>query len=257
MIVLKTAPEIAAMREAGKIVAAVLVEMKEHVKPGVPLLELDRLAEKIITQHGAKPSFKGYNPREDGGGTPFPGTLCLSVNDEIVHGIPTARRLKEGDILKVDAGAYYKGYHADSAITLPVGRVSERAQRLMRVTQQCLAAAIAVVRSGNRFGDIGAAIQNVAEPAGYSVVRDHTSHGVGRELHEGFGLPNTGKSDHGMLLRPGLTIAIEPMINEGRFETKLKKDGWTVVTIDGKLSAHFEHTVAVTDGEPEILTKLD
>jgi methionyl aminopeptidase len=255
MVVLKSAQEIATMRKAGRIVATVLAELKGRVKPGVTTLELDRLAEKIIVQHGAKPSFKNYQP--NGAPYPFPGSICASVNDEVVHGIPGPRKLKEGDVIKIDAGVLLDGYHADSAITVPVGRVSERAQRLMAVTQECLAAAIAVAHKGNRFGDIGAAIQAVAEPKSYSVIREYTSHGVGRDLHEGFGLPNAGQSGMGMLLRPGLTIALEPMINEGRPDTKVKKDGWTVATVDGKLSAQFEHTVVITDGEAEILTTLE
>jgi len=255
MIVLKTAPEIATMRRAGKIVATVLGELKERVRPGVTTLELDTLAEKTITQQGGTPSFKHYKP--EAAPYPFPASICASINDEIVHGIPGSRKLKEGDIIKLDTGVIVDGYHADSAITVGVGRISPRAQKLMQVTQDCLAAAIQAARKGNRFGDIGAAIQAVAEPRGYSVVRQYTSHGVGRELHEGFGLPNTGESGMGMLLRPGLTIALEPMINEGHFDTKMKKDGWTVVTVDGKLSAQFEHTVVITEGEAEILTKLD
>ena len=255
MIILKTAQEIATMRQAGKIVATVLCELKERVRPGVTTQELDTLAEKIITQHGAKPSFKHYQP--DGAPYPFPASICASINDEIVHGIPGNRKLKDGDIVKLDTGAIVNGYHADSAITVGVGRINDRAQKLLQVTQDCLAAAILVARKGNRFGDIGSAIQAVAEPRGYAVVRQYTSHGVGRELHEGFGLPNTGESGMGMLLRPGLTIALEPMINEGRYDTKTKKDGWTVTTIDGKLSAQFEHTVVITEGEAEILTKLD
>jgi methionyl aminopeptidase len=255
MVVLKTAQEIALMRQAGRVVATVLAELKAHVAPGVSLIELDRLAEKIILQHGATPSFKNYHPK--GAPYPFPASICASVNDEVVHGIPGPRKLKEGEIVKLDVGVCYKGYHADSAITVGVGRIPLRAQRLIEATQECLAAAIAAARKGNRFGDIGAAIQRVAESKGYSVVHQYTSHGVGRELHEGFGLPNTGQADRGMLLRPGLTIALEPMINEGRAETRVKKDGWTVATIDGKLSAQFEHTVAVTEGEAEILTQLD
>jgi methionyl aminopeptidase len=255
MIVLKSAQEIATMRQAGRIVATVLAEVKARVKPGVSLIELDGLAEQVITGCGATPSFKNYQP--SGAPYPFPASICASVNEEVVHGIPGPRRLKEGDIVKLDVGAYFKGYHADSAITVGVGRVSERAERLMTVTQECLVRAIASARSGNRFGDIGAAIQGTAEPQGYAVVREYTSHGVGRDLHEGFGLPNIGQAGTGMLLRPGLTIALEPMINEGRFETKVKKDGWTVATIDGKLSAQFEHTVAITEGEAEILTRLE
>lgn len=252
MIVLKSAQEIALMREAGKVVATVLAECKNMVKPGVTTQQLDELAEKIIHQHDAIPSFKNYQP--GGAPYPFPASICASINEEVVHGIPGSRKLKEGDIIKIDTGAIYKGYHADSAITVGVGRVSDKAERLMQVTQDCLKAAIAAARAGNRAGDIGAAIQAAAEPKGFSVVREYTSHGVGRELHEGFGLQNFGAAGTGMLLRPGLTLALEPMINEGRYETKVKKDGWTVVTIDGKLSAQFEHTVVITEGDAEILT---
>ncbi len=256
MVVLKSPSEIAVMRLAGRIVATVLAEMRERVKPGVTTLELDEAAEHIIRQHGATPSFKG-KAHSDPGAPPFPAAICASVNEEIVHGIPSSRRLKEGDIISVDVGAYYKGYHGDSAVTLPVGKVSKEAADLMRVTEECLAAAIAVARNGNRTGDIGAAIQHTAESQGFSVVREYTSHGVGRELHEGFSLLNYGTAGHGMVLRPGLTIAVEPMINAGKYGTKVKKDKWTVVTIDGKLSAHFEHTIAITEGDAEILTKLD
>jgi methionyl aminopeptidase len=256
MVVLKSAPEIALMRQAGRIVASVLAELRPRVQPGVTTLELDQVAEQIIRQHGATPSFKG-KPAGEPDAPPFPASICASINEEIVHGIPSGRRLKEGDILKIDVGAFYKGYHGDSAITVPVGRVSQEATDLMRVTLECLAAAIAVARNGNRTGDIGAAIQRTAEPQGFSVVREYTSHGVGRELHEGFSLLNYGTPGHGMLLRPGLTIAVEPMINAGKYGTKVKKDRWTVVTIDGKLSAHFEHTIAITEGEAEVLTKLD
>ena len=244
------------MRQAGKIVAIVLAELRGRVKPGVTLLELDEEADRIIRQHGATPSFKG-KPANEPNVPPFPAAICASVNEEIVHGIPSPRRLKEGEILKIDVGAYYKGYHGDSAITVPVGNVSKEASDLIRVTQECLSAAIAAARNGNRTGDIGAAIQQTAEPQGFSVVREYTSHGVGRELHEGFSLLNYGKEGHGMVLRPGLTVAVEPMINAGKYGTKVKKDGWTVVTIDGKLSAHFEHTIAITEGDAEVLTKLD
>jgi len=254
MIVLKSAAEIALMRRAGKIVALVLAALEEHVRPGVALLELDQVADDIIRANGALPSFKGY-PASDPNVPPFPSSICASINEEIVHGIPGARRLKEGELLKIDAGACYQGYHGDSARTFAVGRVSSQAEKLMQVTQQCLEEAIRASRAGNRTGDIGAAIQRTAESEGFSVVREYTSHGVGRELHEGFSMLNVGKAGQGMLLRPGLTIAIEPMINAGKHGTRIKKDGWTVATIDGKLSAHFEHTVAITDGEPEILTR--
>lgn len=256
MIVLKSPNEIALMRQAGRIVANVLAELRERVKPGVSLLELDEMAENLIRRQGATPSFKGY-PSNDPKVPPFPASICASVNDEIVHGIPTARRLREGELLKVDVGAFYKGYHGDSAMTFAVGEVSAEARRLMEVTQACLADAIAAARAGRRTGDIGAAIQRRAESNGFSVVREYTSHGVGRELHEGFSMLNVGREGQGMLLRPGLTIAIEPMINAGKYGTKVKRDGWTVATIDGKLSAHFEHTVAITEGEPEILTRQD
>lgn len=256
MIVLKTANEIALMRRAGRIVATVLAELKERVRPGVSLLELDQVADDLIRKQGAVPSFKGY-PSNDPKVPPFPASICASVNDEIVHGIPSARRLKEGELLKVDAGACYKGYHGDSAMTFAVGEVSPEAHRLIEVTQQCLADAIAAAVAGRRTGDIGAAIQRRAESNGFSVVREYTSHGVGRELHEGFSMLNVGREGQGMLLRPGLTIAIEPMINAGRHGTRVKRDGWTVATIDGKLSAHFEHTVAITEGEPEVLTRQE
>ncbi len=255
MVVLKSREEIELMRKAGRIVAAVLAGCRAYVKPGVTTCEIDRLAEDIIRSHGATPSFKNYQPT--GAPYPFPASICASINDEIVHGIPGDRKLKEGDVFKLDVGAFYKGYHGDTATTIAVGKVNERARRLMDVTQKCLEAAILVARKGNRFGDIGASIQSVAEGQGFSVVREYTSHGVGRELHEGFSLPNFGSSGHGMLLRPGLTIALEPMINQGRCETKIKKDGWTVATVDGKLSAQFEHTIVITDGDAEILTRLE
>lgn len=253
MIVLKAPAEIERMRESGRIVALALAEMKARVKPGVTLLELDALAESIIMAEGGAASFKNYRP--ESAPFPFPATICASVNDEIVHGIPTSRKLREGDIIKIDVGVKKNGYHADSAISVAVGQVSPEAQKLMRVTQECLAQAIKVARAGNRLGDLGHAIQKTAEREGFSVVREYTSHGVGRDLHEGFSMMNVGEPGQGMLLRPGLTIAVEPMINAGRPETKVKKDKWTVATIDGRISAHFEHTIAITDGEPEILTK--
>ena len=255
MIVLKSPADLKVMRAAGVILAEVLAELRGMARPGVTLIELDRRAEEMIVQRGARPSFKNYQP--DGAPYAFPASICASVNEEVVHGIPGNRRLREGDVLKIDCGVYHHGFHADSAVTVGVGRISRTAQRLIDVTQECLAAAIEQVRPGKRFGDIGAAIQAVAEPAGFSVVRQYTSHGVGRELHEGFSLPNYGEAGVGMLLRPGVTIALEPMINEGVHGTRIKRDGWTVVTNDGKLSAQFEHTVAVTTGDPEILTRLE
>ena len=254
MIVLKSKDELELMRRAGRIVATVMAELRPKVKPGVTTGELDKWAEAIIRDCGATPSFKNYQP--GGAPYPFPGSICASVNDEIVHGIPGSRKLKEGDIFKLDIGANFQGYHADSATTIPVGKISDRTVQLLQVTEDCLAAAIAKARSGNRTGDIIAAIQTVAEAKHFGMVREYTSHGVGSQLHE-FGLPGVGTPGQGMMLRPGLTIAIEPMINEGKYETKIKKDGWTVATIDGKLSAHFEHTVAITDGVAEVLTKLN
>ncbi|MFN3704866.1 MAG: type I methionyl aminopeptidase [Thermoflexales bacterium] len=254
MIVLKTDGEIALMRRAGHIVAVVLAELSARARPGVTTHMLDELAEKIIHQHNGKPSFKHYQPQ--GAPYPFPASICTSINEELVHGIPSQRALREGDLLKIDVGVCVDGYHADAAVTVGVGNIPSNAQRLLDVTRACLDAAIAAARAGNRTGDIGAAIQAVAEQAGFSVVRDYSSHGVGRRLHEGLTLPNYGCPHTGLLLRPGLTLAIEPMINEGRHETRVKKDGWTVVTIDGKLAAQFEHTVAITEGEAEILTTL-
>lgn len=255
MIVLKSAREIALMRRAGRIVATVLAELSQQAKPGVTTQALDQLAESIILKHGGRPSFKNYKPA--GAPYPFPASICASINDEVVHGIPSSRTLREGDVLKIDVGVVVDGYHADSAVTVGVGEISLQARRLIEVTKQCLDAAIDAARAGNRAGDIGAAIQRVAESQGFSVVREYTSHGVGRALHEGFGLPNYGTPGTGMLLRPGLTLALEPMINEGRHQTRLKKDGWTVATIDGKLSAQFEHTVAITEGAAEVLTRLE
>jgi methionyl aminopeptidase len=259
MIVLKTSAELARMREAGKVVARVHAAMRNYVRAGVTLAELDAIAEDIIRGAGMTPSFKGYLP--DGmrgtGTPPFPATICASVNDEVVHGIPGSRKLKEGDIFKIDVACIHQGYHADAASTLAVGRVSQQAQDLMAVTELCLANGIAACRAGQRFGDVGYAVQHTAESRGFSVVQEYSSHGVGRQLHEGFSMLNTGVPGTGMLMRPGLTIALEPMINAGTHLTYVKKDRWTVATKDGKLSAHFEHTVAVTDGEPEILTRAE
>lgn len=258
MIVLKTTAEIAQMREAGRIAARALAETIAAVRPGTTTAQLDAVAERVIRQHGATPSFKGYKP----GGSPpelppFSGSICASVNDEVVHGLPGSRKLREGDVMKIDVGAFYKGFHGDTAWSVPVGQVSPQAQALLRVTEQCLYAGIAAARKGNRFGDIGHAIQTLAEAHGFSVIREYTSHGVGRELHEGFSLLNYGEPGQGMLLRPGMTIALEPMINAGGWATRVKRDLWTVSTIDGKLSAHFEHTIAITEGEAEVLTRLE
>lgn len=254
-IVIKSEREIALMRRAGQIVAKVLEAIRERVRPGVTTGELDELAERIIRAEGGIPSFKGY----DGGSDrpPFPATICASVDNEVVHGIPSRQRvLEEGQILSVDVGAIYQGYHGDAAITVPVGEVSELARRLMEVTEGALYAGIAAARAGNRLGDISHAIQSYVESHGFSVVREYTGHGIGREMHEGLQVLNFGEPGRGVRLRAGMTLALEPMVNVGDWRTRVLADGWTVVTYDGSLSAHFEHTILVRDGEAEILTRL-
>jgi methionyl aminopeptidase len=254
--VLKTKAEIELMRLAGQIVAKALDEIRRHTKPGVSTGELNDIAEDVLREHGATPVFKGYpNPQE--GGPPFPAAITACVNEELVHGIPNYERvLREGDIFSVDCGAYYKGWVGDAAITIPVGTVSEEARKLLSVTEQALYEGIAQGRQGNRTEDISAAIQAYVERHGYSVVREYTGHGVGRSMHEDPQVPNFGQRGRGMRLRAGLVIALEPMVNLGGWRTKLLDDNWTVVTADGTLSAHFEHSFAVTDGEPDILTLL-
>jgi methionyl aminopeptidase len=247
VIVIKSKSEIATMREAGRIVAKTLEELKQIVRPGVTTYELDQVAQKIITQHGAIPTFKGYRG--------FPASICTSINHEVVHGIPSRKRvLNEGDIISIDVGATLRGLVGDAAITLPVGRISERARRLLETTEGALWSAIAQCRAGNYLEDISGAIQDYAESRGYSVVREYVGHGVGRQMHEDPQIPNFRQGKRGPQLKPGMTFALEPMVNEGTAETRVLRDKWTVVTRDGKLSAHFEHTVAITDGEPEVLT---
>lgn len=249
MIVIKSKSELATMREAGRIVAKTLEELKQIIRPGVTTYELDQLAQTIITRHGAVPTFKGYRG--------FPASICTSINHEVVHGIPSKKRvLNEGDIISIDVGATLKGLIGDAAITLPVGRVSERARRLLETTEGALWAAIAQCRAGNYLEDISAAIQDYAESRGYSVVREYVGHGVGRQMHEDPQVPNFRQGKRGPQLKPGMTLALEPMVNEGTSETRVLRDKWTVVTKDGKLSAHFEHTVAITNGDPDILTLL-
>lgn len=255
MIILKSLQELARMREAGRIVAEVLAALKEKVRPGATTMELDALAEEIITKRGAIPSFKGY-PNPKLGLRNFPASICASINEELVHGIPGPRVLKEGDIISIDVGAIYRGYHGDAAVTLGVGEISSEARRLIEVTAACLWEGIARARAGNRTGDVSLAIQNCAESRGYSVVREYTSHGIGREMHEAPQIPNFGQPGHGPLLKRGMTFALEPMVNAGDSRTRVLDDEWTVVTWDGELSAHFEHTVAITEEEPEILTRL-
>ncbi|RLA87943.1 MAG: type I methionyl aminopeptidase [Deltaproteobacteria bacterium] len=249
MITIKTKEEIEKIRKANQIVAFTLNELSKIVKPGITTIELDRLAEKIIRDKGATPAFKGYRG--------FPASLCASVNEEVVHGIPKKRKLKEGDIISLDLGSCLNGYYGDAAITLPVGKVDEKATLLMRVTKEALYKGIEKARVGNHLYDISFAIQQWAESHGFSVVRDFVGHGIGRQLHEDPKVPNYGLPNRGPLLKEGMVIAIEPMINEGRWEVKVLNDGWTVVTIDGKRSAHFEHTIAITNDGPKILSELN
>jgi len=248
MVTLKSSRELTLMREAGRIVAQVLEAMKAKAAPGVTTAELNEEAERLIRKMGAIPSFKGYHG--------YPAAICTSINEQVVHGIPDGRRLKEGDILSVDVGAIFKGYHGDAAITIPIGDVSADAQRLLEVTEGALWAGIAKARAGLRTGDISAAIQEWVERRGMSVVREYTGHGIGRTMHGDPQIPNFGRPGTGYILRPGMTFALEPMVNLGTWKTKVLGDGWTVITEDGRLSAHFEHTVAVTDGEPQVLTVL-
>ena len=250
MITIKSPREIETMAAAGRIVAETLALVGREAQPGVSTADLDRVAEDFIRGHpGARPSFKGLYD--------FPATLCTSINHEVVHGIPSKRRvLKAGDLLSVDVGVWLEGLHADSAATFPVGDVSPGARRLLKVTQEALAAGVAQARAGNHVGDIGHAVQSVAEGAGFSVVRELVGHGIGAAFHEDPQIPNYGKPKRGARLVPGMTIAIEPMVNVGGPEVRTLEDRWTVVTQDGSLSAHFEHTVAVGDNgaPPRILT---
>jgi methionyl aminopeptidase len=252
LIVLKSAAEVDKMRQAGRIVAEVLDKMRERVSPGVTTAELNELAESIIRKHSAIPSFLGYPP---GSAHPFPASICASVNEELVHGIPGPRVLREGDIISIDVGAILDGYHGDAAVTLPVGEISPQTQRLLEVTEAALYEGIAAARVGNRSGDISAAIQSYVEGQGYNVVREYTGHGIGRSMHEDPQVPNYGRLGQGVRLRRGMTIALEPMVLAGGRYVRTLDDHWAVVSCDGKLTAHFEHTIAITDGEAEILTR--
>jgi methionyl aminopeptidase len=248
MVIRKSRREVALMREAGRIVALTHARVREKIAPGVTTAELDVVAHEFVTKQGAVPSFLGYNG--------FPASLCVSVNDEVVHGIPGARVLKEGDIVSVDFGAIYRGYHGDAAFTVGVGDISKKARGLIETTRGALEAAIAQCLSGNHLGDVSATIQSWAESRGFSVVRQYVGHGIGRSMHEDPKIPNYGPPGRGILLKPGMTFALEPMVNVGVYLTRVRDDDWTVVTDDGELSAHFEHTIAITDGEPEVLTQL-
>ncbi len=246
MVTLKSAREIETMRRSGKITAKVLTDIMKAARPGVTTKDLDDLAERGIRELGGIPTFMGYHG--------YPASICASVNDEVVHGIPGDYVLREGDLLSIDIGTTFEGYVSDSAVTVPIGTISQAAQRLLDVTQECLMAGIAQMLRGNHLGDIGAAVQRHAESHGYGVVRELVGHGVGTAMHEEPQVPNFGKAGTGIELRPGLVLAIEPMITQGDYKVEILKDGWTVVTADGKLAAHFEHTIAVTDEGPKILT---
>lgn len=250
MIVLKTSRELSIMREAGKISQKALRLAGEAVEPGISTWEIDRIIREYIEKSGAKPSFLGY--------CDYPASACISVNDVVIHGIPSKGQiLKSGDIVSIDVGAIYEGFHGDNAWTFPCGKVNEEAQRLMDTTRESLFIGIEKAVSGNRVGDIGSAVQEYVEARNYSVVREFVGHGVGAKLHEDPSVPNYGTSGRGVRLLPGMTIAIEPMVNQGDCKVKVLNDGWTTKTVDGKLSAHFEHTIAITPNGPVILTELD
>lgn len=247
MIIKKSPDEIERMRIAGRVVADVFAEVADKIRPGVRTEEIDQIVERVIRAAGCVPSFKGYRG--------FPASACVSLNEEIVHGIPGRRKLKEGDLVKIDVGAIHEGYHADSAWTFYVGETPpSEIEQLMKATQDALNAGIAEARPGNRMGDIGAAVQAVAEGAGFSVVREYVGHGVGRDLHEDLQVPNYGPAGRGPKLEEGMTLALEPMVNVGDWRTEVLSDDWTVVTADRSLSAHYEHTIAVTDGDAVVLT---
>ncbi len=254
MIVRKSNGELAAMREGGEITGACLKMLAQNAQPGLTTGDLDRMAEDFIRSHGGSPEFKGYPGGP--GASDFPGSICASPNAMIVHGIPGPYRLENGDILSIDVGVRYKGFVTDSATTVAVGEVPEEARGLLRTTQECLAAATEQMRAGNRLGDVGHAIQSIAEARGYGVVRDLVSHGVGRDMHEDPQIPNYGEKGTGVRLLPGMTFAIEPMITLGDYTIDLdEQDRWSIYTADRSLSAHFEHTIAVTENGPWVLTK--
>lgn len=248
-IELKSPADLERMRRAGRLAAQVLETVGRAVAPGVSTKELDRLAEKFIRDAGGVPTFLGYRG--------YTASICASINEEVVHGIPHPKRiLREGDIVGIDVGATLGGFVGDTAATFPVGKISEEAERLLRTTRESLEKGIAAARVGNRLGDISSAIQQVAESRGYSVVRDFVGHGIGRNMHEEPSVPNYGTAGSGLRLEAGLVVALEPMVNAGTWRVQVLKDGWTVVTEDNRLSAHFEHTVAITDQGPEILTRI-
>ncbi|AVX21786.1 MULTISPECIES: type I methionyl aminopeptidase [Carboxydocella] len=244
----KTEKELQLMREVGRVVAITLAELEQAVRPGITTAELDRIAENVIRKLGAVPAFKGYHG--------YPATICASVNEEVVHGIPGLRKLENGDIISIDVGAVLNGFYGDSARTFPVGDISADARRLLAVTEESLYQGISQAKVGNRISDISHAVQKYVESHGFSVVRDYVGHGIGTAMHEEPQVPNFGPPGRGHRLLPGMTLAIEPMVNMGEYHVKTLADGWTVVTLDGSLSAHFEHTIAITADGPEILTKV-
>ena len=250
MVQVKNSEQLASMRKVGRITGEAILVAREYIKEGISTKEIDTVIRNYIEKCGAKPSFLGY------GG--FPGSACISINNEVIHGIPSAKRfLKEGDIVKIDVGAYIGGFHGDSANTFGVGKISEEAQKLIDVTRESFYRGVAMAAGGKRIGDIGSAIANYAEGLGYGVVRKFVGHGIGKNLHEDPEVPNFGTAGRGARLYPGMTIAVEPMINCGTREVKVLDDEWTVVTADGSLSAHYEHTIAIMDGEPMLLTLVE
>lgn len=248
MIVIKSQKEIQIMREAAKVTAHILDMMQDVIQPGITTAEIDRIAEKEIRKYNMIPAFKGY------GG--FPAAVCTSVNEQIVHGIPSNRKLKEGDIISLDTGTIYKGYYSDAARTYPVGEISPEAEKLIRVTKESFFEGLKFCKPGYRLGDVSNAIQTHVERNGFSVVKDFVGHGIGNKMHEAPQIPNYGSAGRGPRLAPGMTLAIEPMVNQGTDRMKVLDDEWTAVSLDGSLSAHYENTVVITDGEPEILTVL-
>jgi methionyl aminopeptidase len=249
MVILKSAREIEKIRYSNQMVAEILEILSDRVVPGIDTLTLDRMSEDLAGKRDAKPAFKGYRG--------FPYSLCASVNEQVVHGFPSRRSLKEGDILSLDFGIYYDGYYGDAAVTVAVGRISESARRLLEVTKQALFLGIDQAVSGHRLSDISHAVQSHVEAAGFSVVRKFVGHGIGKDLHEDPQIPNYGKPGVGLRLRPGMVFAIEPMVNMGGYDVETLEDGWTTVTKDGSLSAHFEHTIAITEDGPVILSTSD
>ena len=247
MIIIKNSEQLSLMKAAGRITAEALLLAREYVRPGISTKEIDTKIHDYIVKRGAVPSFLGY------GG--FPASACISINDEVIHGIPSAKRiLNDGDIVKIDVGARYRGYNGDSARTYPVGKVSDEALRLISVTEQSFYEAMKFARAGNRVGDIGSAVESFVISNGFSVVKKYVGHGVGAELHEEPEVPNFGRAGRGARLYPGMTLAIEPMVNAGVEDVKVQRDGWTVTTLDGKLSAHYENSIAITEADPILLT---